>query len=208
MQWAPRAVTKFRLLVTEPLDGPANMALDEALMRGRLRHDSPPTLRFFAWAPPTISLGYGQRLDGRIDEQALVAMGLGLVRRATGGSAILHEGPDLEITYSVSAEAGDFEGANGLLETSRWIVEGVLFVLRPRRPRRDGLRAALIPRPCPPSASRAPSRSSWRSAAASSWAARSDGRGRPFSSTAPSCSARRPRGCVASFPERAIHWRA
>ena len=33
----------------------------------RLRHGSPPTLRFFAWAPPTISLGYGQRLDGRID---------------------------------------------------------------------------------------------------------------------------------------------
>jgi lipoate-protein ligase A len=128
-------VTKFRLLVTEPLDGPANMALDEALMLGRLRHDSPPTLRFFAWAPPTISLGYGQRLDGRIDEQALVAMGLGLVRRATGGSAILHEGPDLEITYSVSAGDGDFEGANDLLETYRWIGEGL----------RSGLRALGAP---------------------------------------------------------------
>lgn len=123
-------MTKFRLLVTEPLDGPANMALDEALMLARLRHDSPPTLRFFSWAPPTISLGYGQRLDGRIDEQALVAMGLGLVRRATGGSAILHEGPDLEITYSVSAGAGDFEGANDLLETYRWIGEGLLSGLR------------------------------------------------------------------------------
>ncbi len=55
----------FRLLVTEPLDGAANMALDEALLLARLRHGSPPTLRFFAWAPPTISLGYGQRLDGR-----------------------------------------------------------------------------------------------------------------------------------------------
>ncbi len=123
-------MTNFRLLVTEPLDGAANMALDEALLLGRLRHGSPPTLRFFAWAPPTVSLGYGQRLDGRIDEQALVAMGLGLVRRATGGSAILHEGPDLEITYSVSAGAGDFEGANDLLETYRWIGAGLLSGLR------------------------------------------------------------------------------
>jgi len=120
----------FRLLVTEPLDGAANMALDEALMLGRLRHGSPPTLRFFAWAPPTISLGYGQRLDGRIDERAVEALGLGLVRRPTGGSAILHEGPDLEITYSVAAGAGDFDGANDLLETYRWIGAGLLAGLR------------------------------------------------------------------------------
>lgn len=123
-------MSRFRLLVTEPLDGAANMALDEALLLSRLRHGSPPTLRFFAWAPPTISLGYGQRLDGRIDEQALVAMGLGLVRRATGGSAILHEGPDLEITYSVAAAAGDFEGASDLLDTYRWIGAGLLSGLR------------------------------------------------------------------------------
>jgi len=131
--WALRAatnVTSFRLLVTEPVDGAANMALDEALLLGRLRHGSPPTLRFFAWSPPTISLGYGQRLDGRIDEQAAEALGLGLVRRATGGSAILHEGPALEITYSVAAGAGDFEGAGDLLETYRWIGAGLLAGLR------------------------------------------------------------------------------
>ena len=116
----------FRLLVTEPLDGAANMALDEALLLGRLRHGSPPTLRFFCWAPPTISLGYGQRLDGRIDTGAAEAMGIGLVRRPTGGSAILHEGPDLEITYSVAAAAGDFDGAADLLGTYRWIGEGLL----------------------------------------------------------------------------------
>ena len=123
-------MTSFRLLVTEPLDGAANMALDEALLLGRLRYGSPPTLRFFAWSPPTISLGYGQRLDGRIDERAAEDLGLGLVRRATGGSAILHEGPDLEITYSVAAGAGDFEGAGDLLDTYRWIGAGLLAGLR------------------------------------------------------------------------------
>ena len=111
----------WRLLVTAPLDGAANMALDETLLLARLSGAGPPTLRFFAWDPPTLSLGYGQRLDERVDLAAAAAMGLGVVRRPTGGSAILHEGPDLEVTYSVTAAAGDFEGADDLLATYRWI---------------------------------------------------------------------------------------
>jgi lipoate-protein ligase A len=114
-------MTSFRLLVTEPLDGALNMALDEALLLGRLASAAPPTLRLFAWRPPTISLGYGQPLDHRIAAAAAAALGIGLVRRPTGGSAILHEGPDLELTYSVAARAGDFDGASDLLETYRWI---------------------------------------------------------------------------------------
>jgi lipoate-protein ligase A len=114
-------MTAFRLLVTEPLDGAFNMALDEALLLGRLAGTAPPTLRFFAWRPATISLGYGQRLDRRIDLAAASALGIGLVRRPTGGSAILHEGPELELTYSVTAREDDFEGAGDLLETYRWI---------------------------------------------------------------------------------------
>ena len=111
----------FRLLVTAPLDGAANMALDEALLLSRLAGEGPPTLRFFSWDPPTLSLGYGQPLDGRVDLAAAAQLGLGVVRRPTGGSAILHEGPDLELTYSVTAAAGDFEGADDLLATYRWI---------------------------------------------------------------------------------------
>jgi lipoyl(octanoyl) transferase len=122
--------TPFRLLVTEPLDGALNMALDETLLEGRLADTAPPTLRFFAWEPATISLGYGQPLDHRIDVAAAAALGIGLVRRPTGGSAILHEGPDLELTYSVAARAGDFEGAGDLLETYRWIGAALAAGLR------------------------------------------------------------------------------
>jgi lipoate-protein ligase A len=114
-------MTPFRLLVTEALDGAHNMALDEALLQGRLDGTSAPTLRFFAWRPATISLGYGQPVDHRIAVAVATALGIGLVRRPTGGSAILHEGPELELTYSVAARAGDFEGAQDLLETYRWI---------------------------------------------------------------------------------------
>ncbi|OGK82363.1 MAG: hypothetical protein A2X53_14745 [Candidatus Rokubacteria bacterium GWA2_70_23] len=124
-------MSAWRLVITEPLDGPANMALDEALLLSRLRGAGPPTVRFFGWAPPTISLGYAQPLDdGRIDLEAAARMGLGLVRRPTGGSAILHEGPERELTYSVVAAAGDFPGAETLLETYRWIGAALAAGLR------------------------------------------------------------------------------
>jgi lipoyl(octanoyl) transferase len=95
------------------------MAIDEAVLRARIAGTVPPTVRFFGWEPPTVSLGYGQPLDGAIDRDACARLGIGLVRRPTGGSAILHESPAAELTYSVVARAGDFPGAEDVLETYR-----------------------------------------------------------------------------------------
>jgi len=120
---APR---RWRLLVTEPTDGATNMAVDEALWRSRQAGTSPPTLRFFAWAPPTVSLGYGQPLDQHVDLEACRALGVGLVRRPTGGSAIYHDGPEREVTYSVVATADDLGIGPDLLETYRWIGAALL----------------------------------------------------------------------------------
>ena len=116
----------WRLLVTEPADGATNMAIDEALWRGRQAGTSPPTLRFFAWAPPTVSLGYGQPLDRHVDLAACQSLGVGLVRRPTGGSAIYHDGPERELTYSVAATAADLAIGSDLLETYRWIGAALL----------------------------------------------------------------------------------
>ena len=116
----------WRLLVTEPADGATNMAIDEALWRGRQAGTSPPTLRFFGWAPPTVSLGYGQALNADVDIVACRALGVGLVRRPTGGSAIYHDGPERELTYSVSAATEDLQTASDLLETYRWIGSALL----------------------------------------------------------------------------------
>ena len=116
----------WRLLVTEPCDGATNMAIDEALWRGRQAGASPPTLRFFAWDPPTVSLGYGQPLDDAVDVAACRALGVGLVRRPTGGSAIYHDGPERELTYSVVASVADLGVAADLLETYRWIGTALL----------------------------------------------------------------------------------
>ena len=89
----------WRLVLSRPADGPWNMAADEAIMREVSHGESPPTVRLYSWEKPCVSLGYAQRgvdaLAGRC-----AAAGVGLVRRITGGRAVLH---DLEIAYSVAA---------------------------------------------------------------------------------------------------------
>lgn len=88
----------MRLIVDRPLDSPTNMARDEALLERVGMGSSPPTLRLYQWDPPTISLGYFQRYA---DYESLdpPARHLSVVRRQTGGGAILH---DLELTYSIT----------------------------------------------------------------------------------------------------------
>ena len=54
------------------------------------------------------------------------ARGVGLVRRPTGGSAIYHDGPERELTYSVAATAADLGIGEDLLETYRWIGAALL----------------------------------------------------------------------------------
>jgi lipoate-protein ligase A len=127
---SPRDRT-WRLLVTEPTDGATNMAIDEALWLGRRAGASPPTVRCFAWAPPTVSLGYGQPLDLHVDVAACRRLGVGLVRRPTGGSAIYHDGPERELTYSVIAAAEDIGGgARDLLHSYQWIGRALAAGLR------------------------------------------------------------------------------
>ena len=116
---------QWRLLVTEPVDGATNMAIDEALWRCRQGGETAPTLRFYAWDPPTVSLGYGQALDDHVDAAACRALGVGLVRRPTGGSAIYHDGPERELTYTVVATNDDLGVTGDLLEAYRWIARAL-----------------------------------------------------------------------------------
>jgi lipoate-protein ligase A len=89
---------RWRLLLDGPGAGPWNMAVDEVLLRSAQR-GAPPTLRFYSWDGSWLSLGFAQRLDGaRL--AACRGAGVGIVRRATGGRAVLH-GADL--TYAVAA---------------------------------------------------------------------------------------------------------
>ena len=120
----------WRLLVTEATDGATNMGIDEVLWRGRQSGEAPPALRFYAWDPPAVSLGYGQALGDAVSVEACHRLGVGLVRRPTGGSAIYHDGAERELTYSVVATNEDLGVSADVLEAYRWIARALARGLR------------------------------------------------------------------------------
>ncbi len=87
----------WRLIVSAPAPGAWNMAVDEAILEAAGRGEVPPTLRLYAWNPPCLSLGYAQSFED-VDLPALQQRGWDVVRRPTGGRAILHAD---ELTYAV-----------------------------------------------------------------------------------------------------------
>src|SRR5438128_1552636 len=87
------------LIIDGPATGEENMARDRQLLDELVAGTRPATLRFYAWQPACISLGVGQRED-ILDPERVAGAGLDVVRRPTGGQALLH---DHEVTYSVVA---------------------------------------------------------------------------------------------------------
>jgi lipoate-protein ligase A len=126
-------VSVWRCFVTPPLGGTQNMALDEALME-RARTTGEWVMRVYSWRHPTISLGRNQTARGCYDLDRVRDLALDVVRRPTGGRAILH---DHEVTYSVTAPAAD---AGELRASYVRINELLLHALRSL-----GARAELAP---------------------------------------------------------------
>lgn len=102
------SVRAWRLVMDGVRTGAANMARDEAILTHHSRGDSPPTLRFYGWDPPAISIGYFQRMRGQVDLEACARLGVDAVRRPTGGRAVLHHH---EVTYSVVVAASMLPGS-------------------------------------------------------------------------------------------------
>jgi len=111
-------MTTWRLLLDGAADGYTNMAIDEAILEAHLAGEIPPTVRFYRWQPPCLSIGYFQRAGRAVDEAGCRELGVDWVRRPTGGRAILH---DIELTYSVVASEGDTAVEGGVLASYRKI---------------------------------------------------------------------------------------
>lgn len=96
----------WRLLPYQILNAFENMAMDEALFRVFQERGGPPTLRFYGWEKPVLSVGYFQNIEHEINLQRCREDGVDILRRPTGGKAVLH---DRELTYSVvSREVSPF----------------------------------------------------------------------------------------------------
>ena len=116
----------WRLLITPPVDGATNMAIDEAILYALADGVGRPTLRFYQWDPPCLSLGYNQPC-AEVDELACSHLGYTWVRRPTGGRAILHTD---ELTYSLVVPGTETRVAGGVVESYRQLSLGLLAGLR------------------------------------------------------------------------------
>ncbi|WP_027956631.1 lipoate--protein ligase family protein [Halobacillus kuroshimensis] len=100
-----------------------NMALDEALMNWHREGSIPPVLRFYGWEPAGLSVGYFQKVKGKIDLDGVQKHGYQLVRRQTGGRAVLH---DHELTYSVIVSEKHEDMPDSVKEAYLVISKGLL----------------------------------------------------------------------------------
>jgi len=103
------------------------MALDEAILLAVAEGQVPPTLRFYTWHPPCVSIGYAQRAIHVLDLESCRLRGYDVVRRPTGGRAVLHID---ELTYSVVLPQDDPRVSGGVVSSYRRLSEGLLTGLR------------------------------------------------------------------------------
>ena len=123
----PLPPVTWRYLPYETHSASDNMAIDEALFRSVRRPGAVPTLRFFGWSPPAVSLGYFQKALEEVNTEACRSMGIDMVRRPTGGKAVLHEH---ELTYSFTAADDDPRFPGGILGTYRVISSAIVGALK------------------------------------------------------------------------------
>lgn len=128
---------EWRLIKDSYHNGFMNMAIDEAIMIAHREGLVPPTIRFYQWSPPAVSLGYFQDLVKEIDVDVCKNLGIDIVRRPTGGKAVLH---DKELTYSFIIKENHPLVNNSILETYKKISGGIIRGLSCL-----GIKAELVP---------------------------------------------------------------
>ena len=118
--------TTWRCIVTPPASGSWNMALDEALLESVGLSNNIAVLRLYSWQPGCVSLGYAQPYSD-VDEIKRIALGWDIVRRPTGGRAVLHID---ELTYSVIAPKNEPRVYGSIIESYRRLSMALLTALQ------------------------------------------------------------------------------
>lgn len=141
---------RWRLIDDPPLAGAINMQRDLEILEEVTSGKAPPTLRLYRWNPPALSLGRFQKIEAVADPGACRRLGIDLVRRPTGGRAILH---DRELTYSFIVPNSPRYIPAGVVPSYRFISRALLYAfedlqieaeLSPENPRG----ADLVPGSC------------------------------------------------------------
>ena len=110
----------WRLIEDIPRSGSFNMAADQVMLENYSQNEY-PVFRIYEWSGATLSLGRNERLDKRIDLDACEDLGIPVIRRTTGGKAVLH---GFDLTYSLVGGVLDKEFNGGVLDNYRFIAKG------------------------------------------------------------------------------------
>jgi lipoate-protein ligase A len=113
----------WKLLDTGPNIGAYNMAVDEELLARAQAGETVPVLRFYTWAPPAVSLGRFQKIEEAVNANACKRHGFDIVRRTTGGRAVLHH---RELTYSLVSRTDNPLFPSSVLGTYKIIAAALL----------------------------------------------------------------------------------
>ncbi len=117
----------WHLIDSGPNLGAYNMAVDEELLARAQAGESVPVLRLFTWDPPAVSIGRFQKKDAAVDADTCKRLGFDIVRRITGGRAVLH---DQELTYSIISRIDNPLFPSSVLGTYKVIAGGLLAGLK------------------------------------------------------------------------------
>src|ERR671923_1155832 len=122
--------SKIRVLETGYNAAALNMAIDEALIENIAEA---PVLRIYGWRPAAISVGYFQSIKEEVDLEKCSQLGVDVVRRLTGGGAVLHE---FELTYLFITKPYP----QNIMESCKWICDAIVMSIN-----RLGFNASFIP---------------------------------------------------------------
>ena len=122
--------SKIRGLETGYRSAAVNMAIDEALIESI---DESPVFRVYGWRPAAVSIGYFQSIRDEVDSEKCSEIGVDIVRRLTGGGAVLHE---FELTYSFITK----RYPQNIMESYRWICEAIVTSIN-----RLGFSSSFVP---------------------------------------------------------------
>ncbi len=118
---------QWRYLITNDLSAAKNMAIDRAVLVANSEGKVPPTVRFYTWSPPAISIGYFQSLSEEINLDRCKNFGIDYVRRITGGGAVFHEE---ELTYSIVIPESHQEVPKNIMDSYARICGAVMKGLK------------------------------------------------------------------------------
>lgn len=117
-------MSTWRLIETETHTAFANMAIDEAILRARMKGKVTDTVRFYRWQPSAVSIGRFQNIHNVVNLENCTRNGVDVVRRISGGGAVYHDSTG-ELTYSVIVAREEL-GTDDVIETYNLICNGLI----------------------------------------------------------------------------------